>query len=446
MVSYCCAEHQKLDWAARHKRCCPTLKALREDEELAQEGGGAVRTQLDLDVTAGLLALGPARADLTAAGDPVLSHFRPVASPRCWQEYVNLLHVRQLDASAGRTPRPPGCSATGKPHLQHMCEQLGMLTPEHLSHAIKKPAAPDAAGHDRELFWPRMRLLTEKAHWALTIVEGARRFGLLDAPAAGPRKEPMHVHVIGAQDNKDEGAITAAAFRELPNLLGESWPEGVVLTLVGPAISGTNHKIRLTPEMAAGPGGRLRCRVRRGLYHEQYQAKGEAGRWRWMRKRPGGADEYRGSGEDKRQDRCPDLAVMFNAGVHSTELLAGWAPTLRMLLAAEVPCVLTAFDEGEAARAELVLTAPTAAGRGAAGVVDLRAKLTFNEVNRWGSLLRGSHPGEPLYTLQQVFANSKCWMGMQGTLRAGAEPERSALSNAWLDSDAGRDWLTLVSG
>ena len=48
--------------------------------------------------------------------------------------------------------------------------------------------------------------------------------------------------------------------------------------------------------------------------------------------------------------------------------------------------------------------------------------------------------------LQQVFANSKCWMGIQGTLRAGAEPERSALSNAWLDSDAGRDWLTLVSG
>ena len=45
----------------------------------------------------------------------MLSHFRPVASPRCWQEYVNLLHVRQLDAAAGRTPLPPGCSATGKP-------------------------------------------------------------------------------------------------------------------------------------------------------------------------------------------------------------------------------------------------------------------------------------------------------------------------------------------
>jgi hypothetical protein len=220
---------------------------------------GDAGTQLDLDVTAGLLALGPPRpnlprllADPTAlATDPVLSHFRPVAQPSCWQEYVTLMHVRQLDAAAGRTPLPPGCPP-GATYLQHMCEQLNMLTRSGLAHATKPPkkippgrsgggsptpaggsqskskggaagaaataaAAAAAAPTEGELFWPRLRVLTERAHWALTIIEGLRRFGLLDEEGAAPVGEkdsgPLHIHIIGAQDNKDEGTTTAATFR-----------------------------------------------------------------------------------------------------------------------------------------------------------------------------------------------------------------------------------------
>jgi hypothetical protein len=112
-----------------------------------------------------------------------------------------------------------------------MCEQLGMLTQSGLAHSTKPAktttkcsgstskhnASADAEG---ELFWPRLRVLTEKAHWAMTILAGLRRFGLLDdesatGPAAGARQDagPLHIHVIGAQDNKDEGATTAATFR-----------------------------------------------------------------------------------------------------------------------------------------------------------------------------------------------------------------------------------------
>jgi diadenosine tetraphosphate (Ap4A) HIT family hydrolase len=54
----------------------------------------------------------------------------------------------------------------------------------------------------------------------MTILAGLRRFGLLDdesatGTAAGARQDagPLHIHVIGAQDNKDEGATTAATFR-----------------------------------------------------------------------------------------------------------------------------------------------------------------------------------------------------------------------------------------
>lgn len=186
-------------------------------------------------MTAGLLALGPPRPNLSSiladptmlADDPVLSHFRPVAKPRSWHEYVTLLHVRQLDAAAGRTPLPPGCP-TGSSYLQHMCEQLGMLTQSGLAHATKptkKPArsATLTTGNpggdtEGELFWPKLRVLTEKAHWALTILQGLERFGLLgdEACAVGVSRVdrgPLHIHVIGAQDNKDEGATTAATFR-----------------------------------------------------------------------------------------------------------------------------------------------------------------------------------------------------------------------------------------
>ena len=190
-------------------------------------------SQLELDVTAGLLALGPPRpnlcsilADPTKLGnDAVLSHFRPVARPRCWHEYVTLLHVRQLDAAAGRTPLPPGCPP-GSSYLQHMCEQLGMMTQSGLADATKpaKTSKPTnkhngSADTEGELFWPRLRVLTEKAHWAMTILEGLRRFGLLDeesatdAAAATQNAGPLHIHIIGAQDNKDEGATTAATFR-----------------------------------------------------------------------------------------------------------------------------------------------------------------------------------------------------------------------------------------
>ena len=135
--------------------------------------------------------------------------------------YVTLLHVRQLDAAAGRTPLPPGCPP-GSSYLQHMCEQLGMLTQSGLAHATKPTTkSTDAEG---ELFWPRLRVLTEKAHWALTILEGLHRFGLLDderavAHAGAAARSRLgadgllHIHVVGAQDNKDEGATTAATFR-----------------------------------------------------------------------------------------------------------------------------------------------------------------------------------------------------------------------------------------
>lgn len=55
--------------------------------------------------------------------------------------------------------------------------------------------------------------------------------------------------------------------------MGDAWPAGVVVTLVGPAITGINHKIKLTNEMAAGPGSRLECRVRQGLYHELFSVE-----------------------------------------------------------------------------------------------------------------------------------------------------------------------------
>ena len=159
----------------------------------------------------------------------MLSHFRPVAKPRCWHEYVTLLHVRQLDAAAGRTPLPPGCPP-GSSYLQHMCEQLGMLTQSGLAHATKPAkkstrSSSSAGGHtaadsDGELFWPQLRVLTEKTHWSLTILEGLHRFGLLSneagvVEASASRKDegPLHIHIIGAQDNKDEGATTAATFR-----------------------------------------------------------------------------------------------------------------------------------------------------------------------------------------------------------------------------------------
>lgn len=94
-----------------------------------------------------------------------------------------------------------------------------MLTQSGLAHATKPTKATDAEG---ELFWPRLRVLTEKTHWALTILEGLHRFGLLDdelavhtGAAAHSRHGagPLHIHVVGAQDNKDEGATTAATFR-----------------------------------------------------------------------------------------------------------------------------------------------------------------------------------------------------------------------------------------
>ena len=67
------------------------------------------------------------------------------------------------------------------------------------------------------------------------------------------------------------------------------------------------------------------------------------------------------------------------------------APTIHLLLKADVPCVFTAFDEGEAARAEVVLTRPTAAPRrsSSGGALDLRASFAFGpELNKFGSLLR----------------------------------------------------------
>ena len=258
---------------------------------------------------------------------------------------------------------------------------------------------------------------------------------------------------------------------ELTNLLGSAWPAGVVVTLLGPGISGTNHKIKLSKEMASGPGGRLECRVRSGLYHEIYDANRDTGssstaashmvaaaaatahraRWKWRRLNTTKARRSGGSADEPVE--APHLAVLFNAGVHSPELIADWAPTLELLLKAEVPVVITAFDEGEAARAEMVLTRPTAAAArsGSAGGrrrLDLRAQLVFGpELNKWGSLLRSSHPGQPLYTLQSLFGNSRCWFGVKGA-RDSSEPPplTSSSTTAWLQSDMGRDWLSLVSG
>lgn len=43
--------------------------------------------------------------------------------------------------------------------------------------------------------------------------------------------------------------------------------------------------------------------------------------------------------------RCEQ--VLFNAGVHSAELLGGWAPTVALLLEKRIPAVFTAFDVSE---------------------------------------------------------------------------------------------------
>lgn len=268
----------------------------------------------------------------------------------------------------------------------------------------------------------------------------------------------------------------ACLCRELANLLGDAWPAGVVVTLVGPGITGTNHKIKLTNEMAAGPDSRLECRVRQGLYHKLFSVEvgdrqpststdgGSKGakppstqHTRWRRRDPTRTNAKRGKGDDGAGSdddvTPPHLAVLFNAGVHSPELVADWAPTLVLLLKAEVPVVVTAFDEGEAARAELVLTRPTSVPkqslRSDSGQqqLDLRARLEFGpELNRWGSLLRNSHPGEPLYTLQSLFGNSRCWFGIKGRQPPGQESTPSSFTTQWLQSDMGRDWLSLVSG
>lgn len=250
------------------------------------------------------------------------------------------------------------------------------------------------------------------------------------------------------------------------------------MTLVGPMISGINHKIKLTNEMAAGPGNRLECRVRQGLYHELFsvevgahqssssnEGKNADGNSRhhiqWRRKDPqkktskGGARGKRSDGAADSDDVVapPHLAVLFNAGVHSPELIADWAPTLELLLQAECPVLVTAFDEGEAARAELVLTRPTSmANKGSSANghqrLDLRAQLEFGpELNKWGSLLRNSHPGQPLYTLQSLFGNSRCWFGIKGRHPTGtAALPTSPFTTQWLQSEMGRDWLSLVSG
>ncbi len=226
--------------------------------------------------------------------------------------------------------------------------------------------------------------------------------------------------------------------------------------------------------MAAGPGNRLECRVRQGLYHELFSVEvgaRESGsstggkradkvstqHVRWRRKDPNGKNSKRGgrsgdAGADSDDVVTPPhLTVLFNAGVHSPELIADWAPTLELLLKAECPILVTAFDEGEAARAELVLTRPTSmAKKGSSGHqrLDLRARLDFGpELNKWGSLLRNSHPGQPLYTLQSLFGNSRCWFGIKGRHPPGtAAVPTSPFTAQWLQSEMGRDWLSLVSG
>ena len=93
-------------------------------------------------------------------------------------------------------------------------------------------------------------------------------------------------------------------------------------------------------------------------------------------------------------------------------------------------------------------------GGSSGGALDLRAQFAFGpELNKFGSLLRSSHPGQPLYTLQNMFGNSRCWFGVKGTrpdtsgpgLKQEDAQKLSAMTTQWLQSDMGKDWLSLVS-
>ncbi|XP_071521219.1 LOW QUALITY PROTEIN: putative protein MSS51 homolog, mitochondrial [Panulirus ornatus] len=176
-------------------------------------------------------------------------------------------------------------------------------------------------------------------------------------PAFNDVKE-LHIHLLGA-DQPEVGAVESGLIQVASRVVGRP----LVVTLVAPDLTHHPQTFSWTPTHPQQVTPAVRAVAYPGLYHDF---------WR----------EHVATTDPEAQVRRPDVALAIHPGVHTTEMLALWKPTLLLLAYERIPVAMTTFNQAEFQESLEKLEV-------------LKPNIVYQDVNPLGSLHAKQTPYEP---------------------------------------------------